>query len=63
LPPMGMAEQPVYRAAEEPAAGSATRPAATGPATRRRGSRGGRYETNSYILAYPEMVKAYGVRG
>ncbi|MGN6370440.1 MAG: glycosyl hydrolase 53 family protein [Phycisphaerae bacterium] len=66
LPAIGAPDQPVYRPAKEPAAGSATRPAGgttTGPATRRRWSRGGRYETNSYILAYPEMAKAYGERG
>jgi hypothetical protein len=31
------------------------------PGRRRRFNRGGRYDTNSYILLYPEMAKAYGL--
>jgi hypothetical protein len=75
LPPLGAPNQPVYHAATPPAgeqnpAGPTTRgdiplPAsrpASRPTTRRmRFSNGGRYDTNSYILAYPEMANAYGL--
>jgi arabinogalactan endo-1,4-beta-galactosidase len=64
LPPIDAHDQPAYRPAtapsgeqNEPTTLPATRP--TGPATRRNFSRGGRYDTNSFILAYPEMAKAY----
>ncbi len=66
LPPMDAPNQPVYRPATPPSgeqneavATPTTRPA--GPTTRRNFSHGGRYDTNSYILAYPEMAKAYGL--
>jgi arabinogalactan endo-1,4-beta-galactosidase len=38
-----------------------TPPPTTMPGRRRRFNRGGRYDTNSYILLYPEMAKAYGL--
>jgi len=70
LPPADAPDQPVYHPATPPqgeqnpavplATGiPTTRPG--GPTTRRRFSFGGRYDTNSYILAYPEMAKAYGL--
>jgi arabinogalactan endo-1,4-beta-galactosidase len=75
LPAAGAADQPIYRPARPPAVSDAgggrgaTRPApgfaggTTGPGTRPGFGRGngGRYDTNSYILAYPEMAKAYGL--
>ena len=71
LPPIDAPNQPVYRPATPPSYvnndpdlnTASTRPAATRPTTRPAfASRtGGRYDTNSYILAYPEMAKAYGL--
>jgi hypothetical protein len=74
LPPLDAPNQPTYHPAKPPpiANGNARGPAATArPATRpttrgggqnARFGNGGRYDTNSYILAYPEMAKAYGLR-
>jgi hypothetical protein len=42
-------------AASRPASRPTSRPTGFGARN------GGRYDTNSYILAYPEMAKAYGV--
>ncbi len=50
---------PATRGAGVAAAG--TRPTGTRPTGAGRGGRGGKYETNSYMLAYPEMAKAYGL--
>ncbi|HEX3357264.1 MAG TPA: glycosyl hydrolase 53 family protein [Tepidisphaeraceae bacterium] len=71
LPATGDPNQPVYRAAK-PTGYANNDPDLVTPATRParaaatqqgnfRGRNGGRYDTNSYILAYPEMAKAYGV--
>jgi len=71
LPPADVPNQPVYHPATPPAGeqnpavpivrNDTTAPT-TGPTTRRRFARnGGRYDTNSYILAYPEMARAYGL--
>jgi arabinogalactan endo-1,4-beta-galactosidase len=73
LPPADAPDQPVYRPATPPAYVNndpdlnvaASRPASR-PTSRPSGfgaRNGGRYDTNSYILAYPEMAKAYGVAG
>ena len=74
LPPLNDKNQPTYHPGEAPHALDAdTQPstssppaqrqntATTAPATRRARSRGGKYETNSYILAYRPMAKAYGL--
>ncbi len=75
LPSLDDPNQPVYRPAHPPSYANVDGNAATTrlattapviqPTTRPRvaGGRprtGGRYDTNSYILAYPEMAKAYG---
>jgi arabinogalactan endo-1,4-beta-galactosidase len=75
LPPLDAPDQPVYHPATPPpgeqnpavptappiGARNTTMPT-TGPTSRRAFVRnGGRYDTNSYILAYPEMAKAYGL--
>jgi arabinogalactan endo-1,4-beta-galactosidase len=70
LPPADAPDQPAYRPAAPPpgeqnpaaplAAGMPTT-RAVGPTTRRSFNHGGRYDTNSYILAHPEMAKAYGL--
>jgi arabinogalactan endo-1,4-beta-galactosidase len=70
LPPADAPNQPVYRPATPPSGEqNAPLPAAMGlptsrpgAMTRRRFNYGGRYDTNSYALAYPEMATAYGVR-
>jgi arabinogalactan endo-1,4-beta-galactosidase len=66
LPPIDAPNQPVYRPATPPSGEQneatplpTSRPA--GPTTRRSFSHGGRYDTNSYILAYPEMARAYSL--
>ncbi len=74
LPPLDAPNQPTYQPApgqrpedNNPMAPPTTRRATTGPASRparpRRFSRGGKYETNSYILAYPQMAAAYNGKG
>jgi arabinogalactan endo-1,4-beta-galactosidase len=64
LPPSTLPFDP--SAAQAPAIPVAPAPApatlpSTQPGRRRRFSRGGRYDTNSFILQYPEMAKAYGL--
>jgi arabinogalactan endo-1,4-beta-galactosidase len=69
LPSLDAPDQPVYKPARPPSMSGAaprggrgpTASASTGPTTRTLRSNGGRYDTNSYILAYPEMAKAYGL--
>jgi arabinogalactan endo-1,4-beta-galactosidase len=70
LPPLDAPNQPVYRPARPPsyanndadAVTPTTRPQ-TRPTSRPdwRAMTRGKFETNSFILAYPEMAKAYGV--
>ena len=67
LPALGDPHQPAYRPGKAPHAPDADTQPGVGPATRSAGatthgrrSRGGKYETNSSMLAYPEMAKAYG---
>ena len=70
LPPMGDPNQPVYRPATPPPIPS-NNPNATGPATQPADAStlpsgisnrpGPRYDTNSFILAYPQMAGAYGL--
>jgi len=69
LPLADAADQPVYRPATPPRGEqNAAVPLAGGPTSRAAGAttrprlgNGGRYDTNSYILAYPEMARAYGL--
>jgi arabinogalactan endo-1,4-beta-galactosidase len=66
LPPLDSPDQPVYHPATPPSGeqNPAIQPPtsrSSRPTIRPRFSFGGRYDTNSYILAYPEMAKAYGV--
>jgi len=71
LPPADAPNQPVYRPAKPPAGeqNPAEQPAPgpnnfarRGPTSRPRNFNGGRYDTNSYILAYPQMAQAYGLQ-
>lgn len=68
LPPLDAPNQPKYVPGRPPSGGNQDEPVAAAPTTagaapttRPRATRGGKYETNSYILAYPEMAKAYGL--
>jgi arabinogalactan endo-1,4-beta-galactosidase len=67
LPPLDAPHQPTYIPAKPPSgeqnaavpsARADTAPS-TRPLNRTRFNRGGRYDTNSYILAYPQMAAAY----